>query len=80
MFFLHFRGIPLINYTSRNPWTRVSNYLKKEMSVIGEHVDMGADNKSVTFKQCFIGNNCKIGTGAKLNNCVIMENVVIGDK
>jgi hypothetical protein len=73
------RDIPLVSYNSRNPWGRVANYQKKELSVVGENVDMGTD-KSVTFKQCFIGNNCKIGQKSKLNNCVIMDNVVIGEK
>jgi UDP-3-O-[3-hydroxymyristoyl] glucosamine N-acyltransferase len=69
----------MVQYTSRTPWAKVSNYLKKELSVVGENVDMAAD-KSVIFKQCFIGNHCKIGQKSKLNNCVIMDNVVIGDK
>ena len=73
------REIPLIQYNSRTPFPRVSNYLKKELSVVGENVDMGQD-KSVTFKQTFIGNNCQIGQKTKLNNCVIMDNVIIGEK
>lgn len=67
-----------MQFTSRSPWGRVSNFLKKESSVVGENVDVS--DKTITFKQCSIGSNCKIGAKAKLNNCVIMDNVTIGDK
>lgn len=67
-----------MQYNSRSPWSRVANYQKKESSVIGENVDL--TDKTITFKQTCIGTNCRIGTKTKLNNCVIMDNVVIGDK
>lgn len=72
------KDIPLMQYNSRSPWSRVSNYQKKELSVIGENVDLS--DKTITFKQSSIGANCRIGARTKLNNCVIMDNVVIGDK
>lgn len=45
---------------------------------MGEKTDLAG--KNVTFKQCCIGNNCTIGAQTKLNNCVIMDNVTIGDE
>lgn len=72
------REIPLMQYSSRTPWPRVANYSKKESSVIGENVDL--TDKTITFKQTSFGTNCRIGTKTKLNNCIIMDNVVIGDK
>ncbi len=74
-----YRDIPNVAYTSRTPWSKVANFQKKELSVVGDNVDL-APEKAITFKQCFIGNNCQIGQKAKLNNCVIMDNVIIGDK
>lgn len=50
------------------------------MSVIGDGTSDVVNEKTITVKQCCIGANVKIGTMAKLNNCVIMDNVVIGDK
>lgn len=66
--------------TSRTPWARLQNVQKKEMSVIGDGTSDVVNEKTITVKQCCIGANVKIGTMAKLNNCVIMDNVVIGDK
>eukprot|EP01033_Poteriospumella_lacustris_P000529 gene529-357_t len=71
------KEIPLMQYSSRTPWPRVANYSKKESSVIGENVDL--TDKTITFKQTSFGTNCRIGTKTKLNNCIIMDNVVIGD-
>lgn len=46
---------------------------------LGENVDLS--DKIITFKPSSIGSNCKVGVGTKLlNNCVIMDNVVIGDR
>ncbi len=33
----------------------------------------------VTIKQCAVGVNCVISTKTKVNNCVIMDNVRIGE-
>jgi NDP-sugar pyrophosphorylase family protein len=74
------RDIILHKNTHRTPWNRFANVLKKEMSVVGEGGSDWSADKTVTIKQCCIGSNCKIGTMAKLNNCVIMDNVTIGDK
>ncbi len=81
---LHFypthRDLPLLSVKSV-PWSRAVNYMKKEMSVVGEGSDFpGSAGKTVTIKQCSIGTNCSIGNMTKLNNCVIMDNVVIGEK
>jgi NDP-sugar pyrophosphorylase family protein len=54
--------------------------LKKELSLVGEGTTDVIAEKTITVKQCCIGANCKIGVMAKLNNCVIMDNVTIGDK
>eukprot|EP01031_Cornospumella_fuschlensis_P022957 gene22957-27937_t len=59
------------------PWGRLPNYLKKEMSFVGENTDLS--DKSITVKQCSLGCNVKIGSKSKLNNCVVMDNVVIGE-
>jgi translation initiation factor eIF-2B subunit gamma len=72
-----FRELPLLPHTSRTTWPRLKNFVKKEMSLIGDHVQLG---ENITYRQCFVGNNCKIGNRTKLNNCVIMDGVVIGDK
>ena len=32
------------------------------------------------IKQCSIGNGVKIGPRSKLNNCVVMDGVTIGEK
>lgn len=61
-----------------SPWEGFPNYLKKEMSLVGEGTDIS--EKQCTLKQCTIGHNCQIGQRVKLNNCVIMDNVIIGDK
>ena len=71
--------MPSAPYNSRTTWPRFKkeNFSKKEMSLVGENTDFG---EMVAYRQCFIGNNCKIGTRTKLNNCVIMDGVSIGDK
>ena len=66
------------HHTGKTPWKRLTNYLKKEASIVGDGCDLTA--KNVTIKQCSIGSSCKIGQMSKLNNCVIMENVTIGEK
>ncbi len=63
----------------RSPWHRLSGYTKKETSVVGEGTDLAAC-KSVTFKQCNVGSHVTVGQMTKLNNCVIMDNVTIGEK
>ena len=78
-FFLFFRDLPLHNFDSRSPWRRLAGFQKKETSIVGENSDL-SPARNVTFKQCSIGSNCSIGQGTKLNNCVIMDNVTIGDK
>ncbi len=72
------RDIPNHTFDANSPWSRLSNYQKKEMSLVGDGTDVTA--KNVTFKQCSIGSNVKIGAMSKLNNCVVMDNVVIGEK
>lgn len=72
------KDIPLMNYTARTPWPRAANYLKKESTVVGEGVDLS--DKTITLKTCCLGSNVRIGAMSKLNNCVVMDNVVIGEK
>jgi translation initiation factor eIF-2B subunit gamma len=74
------RDIILHKHTGRTPWPRFQNMLKKELSLVGEGTTDVIAEKTITVKQCCIGANCKIGVMAKLNNCVIMDNVTIGDK
>jgi UDP-3-O-[3-hydroxymyristoyl] glucosamine N-acyltransferase len=69
--------MPSVSHTSRTPWPRLRNFSKKEMTLIGDHVEIG---EAVAYRQCFIGSNCKIGKKTKLNNCVIMDGVTIGEK
>lgn len=59
------------------PWPRMQGFSKKEMSVLGEHCEMG---EKVTMKQCSIGSGVKVGTKTKLNICVIMKNVSVGER
>ena len=75
-----YRDIIMHKNTARTPWTRFQSVLKKEMSILGEGCSDVLAEKTITVKQCCIGNNVKIGVMAKLNNCVIMDNVTIGDK
>lgn len=72
------RDVLLHRHTPRTPWDKFSNYLKKEMSIVGEGCDVSG--KNVTIKQCCIGSNCTIGQMAKLNNCIVMDGVKIGEK
>ena len=75
-----FRDIPNHQFDDgRSPWMRLSGFAKKEASVVGEATDL-ATNKSVTFKQCTIGSHVTVGQMTKLNNCVVMDNVSIGEK
>ena len=36
--------------------------------------------EKVGIKRCIVGRNTAIGRGSKLTNCVLMENVVVGEK
>ena len=36
--------------------------------------------EKVGLKRCIVGKNTRVGKGSKLTNCVVMENVVIGEK
>jgi ADP-glucose pyrophosphorylase len=71
------REMPSMTFTGRTPWPRPRNFLKKEQSIVGEGIDL--TDKTIALKQCTIGQNCKIGTKSKLNNCIIMDNVTIGE-
>mmetsp|Transcript_4173 Transcript_4173/g.6834 ORF Transcript_4173/g.6834 Transcript_4173/m.6834 type:complete len:550 (-) Transcript_4173:78-1727(-) len=71
------KDIVLHKHTAKTPWPKFQNFMKKEMSVLGDGCEIA--EKTVTIKQCCIGNNCKIGQMTKLNNCVIMDNVEIGE-
>lgn len=64
-------------HTSLTPWGPIVGFRKKEQSVIGKETTMGL---KITIKSSCIGDNCSIGPQCKLNNCVIMNNVVVGDK
>ena len=57
-------------------WPRIANIQKKDLSVVSPHCELG---DKVTFKQCSFANGVKIGARSKLNNVIVMENVVIGD-
>lgn len=35
--------------------------------------------EKVTLTKCTVGNTCKIGNKSRLNSCVVMDNVTIGD-
>lgn len=74
------RDMVLHKNSHRTPWARFQGVLKKELSIVGEGTSDVVNEKTITVKQCCIGANCTIGTGAKLNNCVIMDNVTIGEK
>ena len=69
----YIRDIPL----QTGPFsTQVKGYQKKENSTVSEGLELG--EKSV-YKQTSIGKKCSIGARSKLNNCVVMDNVKIGD-
>lgn len=88
------REIVLHKNTPRTPWARFPTILKKEMSIVGEGGNAASDlllassaagtgtggGKNIMIKQCCIGNNCNIGAMTKLNNCIVMDNVTIGEK
>lgn len=72
------RDMPLISYNHRTPWNRASNYLRKEQTVVGETVDLS--DKTITLKQCSVGHHVRLGAKSKLNNCIVMNHVTIGEK
>jgi NDP-sugar pyrophosphorylase family protein len=45
--------------------------------VIGESCELG---DKVTVKQSCIGKGCQIGAKSKLNNCVVMDYAIIGER
>lgn len=47
------------------------------MCVIGESCELG---DKVTVKQSCIGKGCQIGAKSKLNNCVVMDYTIIGER
>lgn len=51
--------------------------MKKETSIVGPLCELG---DKVMIQQCTIDQATKIGLKSKLNNCVVMSNVVIGEK
>ena len=55
----------------------LKGYHKKELSMIGEGCDLG---DKVTVKQCSIGKGSQIGAKSKLNNCIIMDHTIIGER
>lgn len=59
------------------PLTHPQKLLKKEQSVIGDGCELG---EKITIKNSSIGNDCKIGAKSKINSCVIMGRVEIGDR
>lgn len=56
---------------------KFSNYQKKEQTVTGDGLEMG---DKVTIKQSSVGKKCVIGAKSKLNNCILMDNVRVGEK
>lgn len=64
-----------------DPWREVATrafYNKKELSVYNSRaVDV---QPKVLLKYCSIGAGVKIGTKSKLNNCVAMDGVTVGEK
>ena len=71
------RILPSIPYVSTFPWSRFRGYRQKERSIVGTEFEAP---ESVGFIQCSIGSHVKIGSKSKINGCVIMDNVVIGEK
>ena len=45
--------------------------------MIGESCELG---DKVTVKQSCIGKGCQIGAKSKLNNCVVMDYAIIGER
>ena len=62
-----------------NPWSEVNmRYQRKDLSVYDSHtMEIGAKG---VLKYCSIGNAVKIGSKSKLNNCVAMDGVTVGEK
>lgn len=58
-------------------WERMQGFQKKEASVVGDGCELG---DKVTVKQCCIAAGTKVGARSKINNCVIMEGVTVGEK
>ena len=56
----------------------LNHYNRKELTLYGaSSVELGA---KILVKQCSIGNFTKIGAKSKLNNCIVMDGVTIGEK
>jgi NDP-sugar pyrophosphorylase family protein len=57
-------------------WTMTSGYIKKAFSIVGTDVDV---KEKVVMKLCAISDGCRVATKSKLNNSIIMQNVIIGE-
>jgi translation initiation factor eIF-2B subunit gamma len=55
----------------------MQGFQKKEASVIGEGCELG---DKVTLKQCCVAPGARVGARSKINNCIIMEGVSVGEK
>lgn len=55
---------------------KFANYQKKEQLMASDGLEMG---DKVTIKQSSIGKKCSVGAKSKVNNCVLMDNVRIGE-
>ena len=60
----------------RAVWTIASGYIKKAFSIVGTDVDV---KEKVVMKLCAISDGCRVATKSKLNNSIIMQNVIIGE-
>ena len=88
------RDMPSHTHTAATPWARLTGYRKKEQSLVGEHTVIGVAaaregaggsaavvaDSSVTLKASTIGHGVQIGAKSKINNSIIMDNVVVGEK
>jgi len=58
-------------------WAPLMGYRKMELSVVGDGCEFGDKG---TLKLCAIGKNVKVGARSKINNCVIMDAAIIGER
>ena len=52
--------------------------MRQEQSLV--HKDCTISSDLVKILMCTVGEKCTVGAKSKLNNCVIMDNVVIGER
>ncbi|CAN0030668.1 unnamed protein product [Choristocarpus tenellus] len=64
-------------FGAKCPWTMPEGFRKKDASLVGTECWLGT---KTNIKQSVVGAKSRVGSRSKINNCIIMEGVTIGDK